>query len=70
MIERHIGIMGESDDEGMHALIHYNNVRIPADNLLGGEGQAFAIAQTRLGGGRVHHAMRAVGQCQRAHGHR
>lgn len=65
-IERHIGLMGESDDEGMHALIHYNNVRIPLDNLLGGEGKAFQIAQTRLGGGRVHHAMRTVGQCQRA----
>jgi acyl-CoA dehydrogenase len=50
----------------MHALIHYNNVRVPADALLGGEGQAFAVAQTRLGGGRVHHAMRTVGVCQKA----
>jgi acyl-CoA dehydrogenase len=65
-VERHIGLMGESRDEGMHALIHYENVRVPADNLLGGEGQAFVIAQTRLGGGRVHHAMRTVGVCQRA----
>jgi acyl-CoA dehydrogenase len=65
-IERHIGLMGEGPDDGMHALIHYDNVRVPADALLGGEGQAFVIAQTRLGGGRVHHAMRAVGQCQRA----
>jgi acyl-CoA dehydrogenase len=65
-IDRHIGLMGESEDEGMHALIHYDNVRVPADALLGGEGQAFAIAQTRLGGGRIHHAMRTVGQCQRA----
>jgi acyl-CoA dehydrogenase len=65
-IERHIGLMGEHADEGMHALIHYDNVRVPADALLGGEGQAFAIAQTRLGGGRVHHAMRTVGMCQRA----
>src|SRR6202167_2748733 len=53
-------------DEGMHALIHSNEVRLPADSLLGGEGQAFAIAQTRLGGGRVHHAMRTVAVCQRA----
>ena len=52
--------------EGMHALIHYNEVRVPAESLLGGEGQAFAIAQTRLGGGRVHHAMRTVGMAQRA----
>jgi len=65
-VERHIGLMGESHDEGMHALIHYDNVRVPADALLGGEGQAFAVAQTRLGGGRVHHAMRTVGVCQKA----
>jgi acyl-CoA dehydrogenase len=65
-VERHIGLMGEDADDGMHALIHYDNVRVPFDSLLGGEGQAFVIAQTRLGGGRVHHAMRAVGQCQRA----
>ena len=65
-VERHIGLIGESRDEGMHALIHYNNVRVPAENLLGGEGEAFVIAQTRLWGGRVHHAMRTVGMCQRA----
>jgi acyl-CoA dehydrogenase len=63
---RHIGLAGESEDEGMHALIHYQDVRLPAESLLGGEGQAFAIAQTRLGGGRVHHAMRSVATCQRA----
>jgi acyl-CoA dehydrogenase len=39
---------------------------VPEENLLGGEGQAFAIAQTRLGGGRIHHAMRTVGMCQKA----
>ena len=65
-VERHIGLINESREEGMHALIHYNNVRVPAENLLGGEGEAFVIAQTRLGGGRVHHAMRTVGMCQRA----
>ncbi len=63
---RHVGLAGESEDEAMHALIHYENVRVPAENLLGGAGQAFAIAQTRLGGGRVHHAMRTVATCQRA----
>jgi acyl-CoA dehydrogenase len=67
-IVRNVGLMGESlhDDDGMHALIHYNEVRLPAESLLGGEGQAFAIAQTRLGGGRIHHAMRTVGICQKA----
>ena len=66
VIERHTGLMGEGEDEGMHALIHYDDARVPVDNLLGGEGQAFAIAQTRLGGGRVHHAMRAVATCRKA----
>jgi acyl-CoA dehydrogenase len=63
---RHVGLAGESEEEGMHALIHYEDVRVPADSLLGGEGQAFVIAQTRLGGGRVHHAMRSVATCQKA----
>jgi acyl-CoA dehydrogenase len=66
-IVRNIGLMGEDrTEEGMHALIHYNDVRVPTESLLGGEGQAFVIAQTRLGGGRVHHAMRTVGMAQRA----
>jgi acyl-CoA dehydrogenase len=66
-IVRNIGLMGERlGTQGHHALIHYENCRVPAENLLGGEGQAFAIAQTRLGGGRIHHAMRTVGMCQKA----
>ena len=56
-------------DEGSHALIHYDDVRVPADALLGGEGQAFAIAQTRLGGGRIHHAMRTIGLAQQGARH-
>jgi len=63
---RHTGLAGEGPDEGMHALIHYDNVRVPTENLLGGEGKAFGIAQTRLGGGRIHHAMRSVATCQKA----
>jgi len=66
IIERNIGLLGEPLGEGMHALIHYDDARVPSDALLGGEGQAFVIAQTRLGGGRVHHAMRTVGSCSRA----
>jgi acyl-CoA dehydrogenase len=65
-IVRNVGLGGEPDGEGSHALIHYEDVRVPDDALLGGEGQAFAIAQTRLGGGRIHHAMRTIGMCQRA----
>ena len=65
-IERNIGVGGEPLGEGHHALIHYEDVRVPADALLGGEGQAFAIAQTRLGGGRIHHAMRTIGQASKA----
>src|SRR5215471_21267356 len=63
-IERNIGVGGEPSGEGSHALIRYDNVRVAADGLLGGEGQGFAIAQTRLGGGRIHHAMRTIAQCQ------
>ena len=66
-IVRNIGLMGERvPGSGMHALIRYDGVRVPADSLLGGEGQAFVIAQTRLGGGRVHHAMRTVGTATKA----
>jgi acyl-CoA dehydrogenase len=66
VIERNLGLSGEGRDEGSHALIHYDDVRVSADALLGGEGQAFAIAQTRLGGGRIHHAMRTIGMANRA----
>jgi acyl-CoA dehydrogenase len=48
------------------AELSYDNVRVPAENLLGGEGQAFAIAQTRLSGGRIHHAMRTVAMVKRS----
>jgi acyl-CoA dehydrogenase len=65
-IVRNIGLAGEPADEGSHALIHYVDVTVPADALLGGEGQAFAIAQTRLGGGRIHHAMRTIGLATKA----
>ncbi len=52
--------------EGTHAYIRYENVRVPKENVLGGRGNAFVVAQTRLGGGRVHHAMRTVGMARRA----
>ncbi len=65
-IVRNVGLGGEAEDEGSHALIHYQDVRVPDEALLGGEGQAFAIAQTRLGGGRIHHAMRTIGMARKA----
>jgi acyl-CoA dehydrogenase len=65
-IVRNVGLGTEPLGHGSHALIHYDDVRVPLDALLGGEGQAFAIAQTRLGGGRIHHAMRTIGMAQRA----
>src|SRR5262245_126452 len=65
-IVRNIGLGTESEREGSHALIHYEDVRVPEEALLGGEGQAFVIAQTRLGGGRIHHAMRTIGLAQKA----
>jgi acyl-CoA dehydrogenase len=66
VIERNVGLYGEPEGEGNHALIHYQDARVPGDALLGGEGQAFAIAQTRLGGGRIHHAMRTIGLAGKA----
>jgi acyl-CoA dehydrogenase len=65
-IVRNVGLSGEPINEGSHALIHYEDVRVPESALLGGEGQAFVIAQTRLGGGRIHHAMRTIGLAQKA----
>lgn len=53
-------------DEATEGYLRYENVRLPPDALLGNEGEGFAVAQARLGGGRIHHAMRTVGQCQRA----
>lgn len=54
------------NDSGMHAYIHYDKVRVPLDAMLGGPGEGFKVAQARLGGGRIHHAMRTVGKCRRA----
>ncbi|MEM8922153.1 MAG: acyl-CoA dehydrogenase family protein [Actinomycetota bacterium] len=60
-----LGYESEADDHGSHAYIRYNDVRVPADNLLGPRGGGFAVAQTRLGGGRIHHAMRTCGRVRR-----
>ncbi len=63
---RNVGVGGESAHEGTHAYMRYTDVRVPADHLLGDEGGAFVIAQTRLGGGRIHHAMRTIAQVKKA----
>lgn len=60
-ILRDVGVQGHQDIGETHAYIRYTDVRIPADHLLGERGAGFAVAQTRLGGGRIHHAMRTVG---------
>lgn len=62
---RHVGLIDDELGEGTHAYIHYDKVRVPLDAMLGGPGEGFKVAQARLGGGRVHHAMRTVGKCQR-----
>ena len=65
-IVRNVGVGSEPEGEGSHGYIRYENVRIPFDHMLGARGGAFGVAQTRLGGGRIHHAMRTIGQVQRA----
>ena len=65
-IIRNVGVGGEPEGHGSHAYMRYNDVRVPEDHLLGGEGNAFVIAQTRLGGGRIHHAMRTIAQLRKA----
>lgn len=63
---RNSGMAFEEPAHGAHAYLRFNDVRLSDDDLLGNAGDAFKIAQTRLGGGRVHHAMRTVGLAKRA----
>ena len=64
---RNINVMGdEGSDYASHAEVRYENCRVPQTNLLGKEGAGFAIAQERLGPGRIHHCMRWIGICERA----
>ncbi len=61
-----VGSMDEPYGMGAHAHIRYNGVRVPHANLLGPRGRGFAVAQARLGGGRIHHAMRTIGSSRKA----
>ena len=65
-IVRNVHLAGRRPHGHGHCYLNLDRVRVPADHMLGAPGQAFVVAQTRLGGGRIHHAMRTIGEARKA----